>query len=74
MKLLAFDVLSNENVVDHKSEGLLSGDTILGTVFGNRIVILPVVVDGLGDAWCPYLLNRRLSAVLAGLFRTAQKL
>ena len=44
-------MLANENVVDHVSERLLSGDTLLGTVFGNRIVILPVVVDGLSDAW-----------------------
>jgi hypothetical protein len=42
-------MLANENVVDHVSERLLSGDTLLGTVFGDRIVILPVVVDGLGD-------------------------
>lgn len=44
-------MLPNENVVDHVSERLLSGDTLLGAVFGNRIVILPVVVDCLGDAW-----------------------
>jgi hypothetical protein len=44
-------MLPNENIVDHVSERLLSDDTLLGTVFGNRIVILPVVVDGLSDAW-----------------------
>ena len=30
--------------------GLLGGDTLLGTVLGNGVVVLPVVVDGLGDA------------------------
>jgi uncharacterized protein YqgC (DUF456 family) len=33
------------------SECPLSDDTLLETVFGNRIVTLPVVVDGLANTW-----------------------
>jgi hypothetical protein len=47
-KIVVF--LSNEDVVDHVSEGLLSSDALLGTVLGNGIIILPVVIDGLGHA------------------------
>lgn len=36
-------VLANKNVVDHVREGLLGGDTLLGTVLGDGVVVLPVL-------------------------------
>jgi hypothetical protein len=41
--------LSKADILDIR-ESLLGGDTLLGTVLGNGVVVLPVVVDGLGDA------------------------
>lgn len=41
--------LSKVDILEMR-EGLLGGDRLLGIVLGNGVVVLPVVVDGLGDA------------------------
>lgn len=41
--------LSKVDILEMR-EGLLGGDRLLGIVLGNGVVVLPAVVDGLGDA------------------------
>lgn len=41
--------LSKVDILEMR-EGLLGGDRLLGIALGNGVVVLPVVVDGPGDA------------------------